>query len=63
MVSLTPYCRSFCAQAIQNITNTSKDAAQFFALGMQRDHQTLSKTISLLHSAIGISAGESQFLK
>lgn len=63
MVSLTPYCRSFPAQANQNITNSSKDPAPFWALELQRAHQTLSKSISLLHSASGISAGQSQFLK
>lgn len=43
MVSLTPYCRSFPAQAHQNITNSSKGPAPFWALKLQRAHQTWAR--------------------
>lgn len=56
-----PYCRSLTAQINQNITDTSEASALFWALGMQKDHQTLSVSISLLHAAIRIPAGQSQF--
>jgi len=60
-MSLPPYCRSPTVQINPNIMDTSKASALVWALGMHKDHQTLSVSISPLHAAIGTSAGQRQF--
>lgn len=56
-----PYCRSLTAQTTQNITDTSKASAAFWFVGMQKDDQTPSVSISQLLAAVETSAGQSHF--